>query len=69
MLFIRLVVLFVAFVGIYFVWDKFIHPLLFKEEIDLKLEDAVETKVLRETDKKVEEILREDTKKLLEEDD
>lgn len=62
LIFIRLVVLFASLTFVYLVWDKVIHPLLFKEKIETKLESAVETKVLMETDKKVEEILSKDLK-------
>jgi hypothetical protein len=60
LLFIRLVILFAALIVAYIVWDKVIHPLLFKEEIDEKLESAAETKIKRKVDKEVQNILKEE---------
>lgn len=42
------------------VYDKFIHPALFKEELEETLEDAVETKARAEIQKKAKEIIGED---------
>lgn len=41
-------------------WVRFIHPMLFKDQIDDKLEDAVEKKILNDADKKAAEILNDE---------
>lgn len=41
-------------------WVKLIHPFLFEEAIEDKLDDAVETRVMREADKKAAEILNQE---------
>lgn len=38
-------------------WVRFIHPMLFNDYLEDKLDDAVEKKILKETDKKAAEIL------------
>lgn len=50
-------ILFVLLVVVGNLWVRIIHPLLFKELIEDKLDDAVEQKVLKEADKKAAEIL------------
>lgn len=47
-------------IAISVLWVKVIHPFLFEEVIEDKLDDAVEQRVLRETDKKAAEILNGD---------
>ena len=49
----------VLVVGI-LVYDKFLHPLLFKEELEETLEDAVENKTRRQVQAKAQEILEEE---------
>ena len=52
-----LIIFFVAVIVIAVAYDKIIHPLLFKEELDETLENAVEEKVRKEVNKKAQEIL------------
>lgn len=40
-----------------FIFEKVIHPILFKEELEETLETAVEEKIRRDVDKQAEEIL------------
>lgn len=42
-----------------FVYDKLVHPALFKEELEETLEEAAEEKVRREAKKQAEKILKE----------
>lgn len=41
-------------------WVHLIHPFLFGEAVEDKLDDAAEQKVMNEVDKKVDEILKEE---------
>ena len=58
-----LVILFIAIVVCIAVWEKVIHPLLFKEELEETLETAAEEKIRRDVDKKAKEILGGDNAK------
>ncbi len=53
--FILLVIVIAGGVG-YFVWHKWIHPFIFKEEMSNKLEDAGEDFLESEVDKKADEL-------------
>ena len=55
-----LVILFVAVIVCITVFEKVIHPLLFKEELEETLETAAEEKIRRDVSKKAKEILRGD---------
>lgn len=41
-------------------WVHFIHPFLFGEAVEDKIDDAVEEKIMKEADKKAAEILEEE---------
>lgn len=53
-------ILFVVLAGLGALWVNVIHPFLFDEALEDKLDDAVEQKVMSEADKKVDEILKEE---------
>jgi hypothetical protein len=55
-----LVVLFVVAISSIVLYEKVVHPFLFKEDLEDTLEDAVETKTRREVEKKANEILEGD---------
>lgn len=52
--------LFIIAVVVGNLWVSYIHPFLFGEAIEDKLDDAVEEKVMKEVDKKAAEILKEE---------
>ena len=58
--FFTLGVVFVTLVVIGNLWVRLIHPFLFGEAIEDKLDDAIEQKVMNEADKKAAEILKEE---------
>lgn len=46
-------------------WVRFIHPMLFNDHIEDRLDGAVEKKILKETDKKAAEILSDEAAEIL----
>jgi len=49
-------ILAIALIGAAIIYEKVIHPILFKEEIEETLESAVEEKIRNEVKKQAEEI-------------
>ncbi len=55
-----LTIVFILLVVVGNIWIHLIHPFLFGEVIEDKIDSAVETKVMKETDKQVDKILKEE---------
>ena len=52
-----LIIVFIVAAGCILLFEKVIHPLLFKEELEETLESAAEEKIRREVKKKAKKIL------------
>ena len=59
-LFFILIVFFVCFVVSFLIYDKFLHPFFFKEELEEILEDAAETKIRKDVEEKANKIVEGD---------